>query len=68
MLKERWCMIMTKTWRSLLAHPERRRGHDRRQCPDRRLDARLGESTSSRRYRERRALSTNDSLDRASRP
>jgi len=45
MLKERWCMIMTKTWRSLLAHPERRRGYDRRQCADRRLDARIGEST-----------------------
>lgn len=68
MLKERWCMIMTKTWRSLLAHPERRRGHDRRQCPDRRLDARSGESVSSRRCHERRAPLASYSVDRAARP
>lgn len=54
MLKERWRSVMTKTWRNLLAHPERRAGQERRQCPDRRLDARLGASTSSRRSRERR--------------
>ena len=45
-------VMTTRTW--LRVQPDRRQGVDRRQCPDRRTDLRLGELTSCRRSRERR--------------
>jgi len=62
MLVPPWRIIMTRTWRNLLDMPERRRGSERRQCLDRREDARFGEATLSRRHSDRRDAPCNLSV------